>query len=121
MNLVLSAQTWVLILVVALMVIIFGIMIAAIIVRIIKASKKKSSLMSVDHEQKVLFENAYGGKDNIISVNNEMSRLIVEVKDVDKVSGETLKELGATGVLITGNVVKASFQERAKNIYEMIK
>ncbi|MFA5542934.1 MAG: PTS transporter subunit EIIB [Bacilli bacterium] len=121
MNLFLSADGWVVILVAILMVAIFGVMIAAIIVRIVKVSRKKTSNGSIDYEQKEIFENAYGGKSNIISVHNELSRLIVEVKDVENVNGQMLKDLGATGVLITGNIVKASFQERAKNIYELIK
>ncbi len=121
MNLILSGNGWVVILVAVLMGLIFAIMIAAIIIRLVKASRKKSNNNSLDHKQREIFLNAYGGSKNIISVSNEMSRIIVEVKDVENVDGNVLKDLGATGVLITGNVVKASFQERAKNIYEIIK
>jgi len=76
---------------------------------------------SIDQEQREVFLDAFGGKDNIISVENEMNRVIVEVNDITVVNGEKLQELGATGVLLVGNVVKCGFGDRAKNVYELIK
>ncbi len=110
------------ILLIAFLAVVFGIMIAAIITRIVKVVKKnKNKSKGIDFEQQMVFLEAYGGKDNIVNVNNEMSRVIVEVKDVELADPLKIKELGATGVLISGNIIKASFQERAKYITELLK
>lgn len=122
MKMILSANEIAMILMVVITSIIFGLIIAAVIIKIVKFGKKsKVSFGEVDLVQKELFEQAYGGKENILTVANEMSRIIVEVKDLDLVKPESLKELGATGVLIAGNTIKASFQERAKNVYYLLK
>lgn len=74
-----------------------------------------------DLEQQKTFYEAYGGKENIIDIVLTMSRITVKVKDIEKVDGESLKLLGATGVLLLGDEVKCSFGDRAPYIYEMIK
>ena len=104
-------------------VLIFALIIAAIVIRIVKYSKLNKAVKpeEVDEEQKSLFIGVFGGKDNILKVGHEMSRLTVEVKDLKKVDLNKLKELGASGVLAMGNVVKASFGDRAKYISELIK
>lgn len=102
---------------------IFGLMIAAIVIRIVKYNKlkKASKPEEIDEEQRQMFIEVYGGLSNILKVNQDMSRLTVEVKDLGKVDVHKLKELGATGVLVTGNIIKASFGERAKYIKELLK
>ena len=50
------------------------------------------------------------GKDNVISVDTVMTRVIIEVKDVELVQLEELKKLNV-GILITGNVIKCSSEE----------
>ena len=98
------------------------IIVLAIIVAIVKAVKiNKRKDYSIDPLQQKQFLEVYGGKDNISSVKLDMSRLSVEVKDLEKVQLEELKALGATGVLVMGNIVKASFKECSENIYNMIK
>ena len=105
------------------LVLIFGLMIAAIVIRIVKYNKlkKASKPEEIDEEQRQMFIEVYGGLSNILKVNQDMSRLTVEVKDLGKVDVHKLKELGATGVLVTGNIIKASFGERAKYIKELLK
>ena len=49
-----------------------------------------------------------------------MNRITVSVKDIEKVNGERLKELGATGVLLVGDLVKASFSDRAKYVHKLM-
>ena len=49
-----------------------------------------------------------------------MSRITVKVLDTEKVNGERLKELGATGVLIVGDLIKASYSDRAKYVYKLM-
>ena len=41
-------------------------------------------------------------------------------EDIEKVDGERLKELGATGVLLVGDLVKASFSDRAKYVHKLM-
>ncbi|HNZ77855.1 MAG TPA: PTS transporter subunit EIIB [Bacilli bacterium] len=74
-----------------------------------------------DLEQQKIFYNAYGGKENIIEISLKVSRITVKVRNIEKVNGEELKALGATGVLFTGDEVKCSFSDQAPYIYEMIK
>lgn len=57
----------------------------------------------------------FGGNDNVINVSKNLSRVTVEVKDVDKVNLNVLKEQGI-GVMITGNIIKCSSQEFANQI-----
>ena len=75
---------------------------------------------TVDNSQVELFNEVYGGKDNIKDVKREMSRINVTVFDVEKIQLEQLKELGANGVLLVGDVVKCSFGDRAPYIYNIL-
>ena len=78
------------------------------IIKIFKRSgKKKKSSLSKDAFL------ALFGKDNVISVDTVMTRVIVEVKDVDLVNLEELKKLNV-GILITGNVIKCSSEAYAE-------
>lgn len=74
-----------------------------------------------DLEQRTIFYDAFGGEANVVNFQNEMNRIIVNVEDITLVNAESLKELGATGVLIAGNTVKCGFGDRAKYIYELMK
>ena len=57
------------------------------------------------------------GDDNIVSMNVNMNRVTVEVKDINAVSFDGLRNLGV-GVLISGHTVKCSSQEFAKIVSE---
>lgn len=106
------------------LVLIFGLMLVAIIIRIykhLKYYKAPKGNLSYDPEQKEVFLLAFGGIENIISLSKAMNRLSVEVKDIDLVQGASLQELGAKGVLLQGNLVKLSFGERTDLIYLMLK
>lgn len=74
----------------------------------------------VDLEQRKVFYDAFGGEDNVLEVSIEMNRVTVKTSDINKVDGSRLKELGATGVLLVGDLVKASFGDRAKYIYKLM-
>lgn len=105
--------------------IIFALLIVAAVIAFVKRIKmarkynhKKAG--SFDTELKAALIDAFGN-DNIESVQVEMSRLTITVKDIDLVNADLLKELGANGVLLMGNKVKCSFGEKAKEIYELLK
>lgn len=56
---------------------------------------------------------ALGGEENIVSVDACITRLRVEVKDKSKVDKDSLKSLGATGVVEVGNGIQAIFGVKA--------
>lgn len=57
----------------------------------------------------------FGNESNVVSVSKNMTRVTVEVKELDKVDLEGLKKEGV-GILITGNVIKCSSQAFADQI-----
>lgn len=76
-----------------------------------------------DNAPKIL--EALGGKENIISVDACITRLRVEVKDVNLVNKEMIKALGATAVVQVSNGIQAVFgvdSDKYKNkINELMK
>jgi N-acetylglucosamine PTS system EIICBA or EIICB component len=57
---------------------------------------------------------AFGGRENLRSVDACITRLRMEVADVGKVDPERLKSLGAAGVIEVGNSVQAVFGTQAE-------
>lgn len=64
---------------------------------------------------------AIGGKGNIEVLDACITRLRLTLKDVSKVNQNSLKALGAVGVLIAGNSVQAIFGTEAERIKDEIK
>ncbi len=64
-------------------------------------------------EQLVL---AFGGKDNIASLDACITRLRIGVKEVAKVDQAKLKKLGAAGVVVAGSGVQAIFGTKSDNL-----
>ena len=121
----LSNDGWALILLAICIVPIAALIIFAIVRSIVKGVKKHNNELlkdpTVDNEQKEAFLLAYGGIDNIESITIERQKITVKVKEIEKVQGEELKNLGAVGVLLLGNEVRASFSDRAEYVYNLIK
>ena len=59
---------------------------------------------------------AFGGADNIRSLDACITRLRVDLHDVSRASAETLKSLGASGVMKVGNGMQAVFGTRSENL-----
>ncbi|XMR35963.1 glucose PTS transporter subunit EIIB [Escherichia coli] len=59
---------------------------------------------------------AFGGKENIASLDACITRLRVGVKDVAKVDQAGLKKLGAAGVVVAGSGVQAIFGTKSDNL-----
>lgn len=76
--------------------------------------EKVEDVDGYQHAAKVL--SAFGGIDNITTLNACMSRLRIEVRDKTKVNKGQLKALGAAGVLEVGNSVQAVYGTRAEII-----
>ncbi|MGG7179320.1 PTS transporter subunit EIIC [Clostridium paraputrificum] len=56
---------------------------------------------------------AFGGEENIVSIDACITRLRIEVKDKSKVNKEELMSLGASGVVEVGNGMQAIFGVKA--------
>ncbi|WP_432453857.1 MULTISPECIES: PTS glucose transporter subunit IIBC [unclassified Agarivorans] len=59
---------------------------------------------------------AFGGKDNIVSLDACITRLRIQVKSVESVNQPALKSLGAAGVVIAGQGVQAIFGTKSDNL-----
>jgi len=59
---------------------------------------------------------AFGGRSNIESLDACITRLRVEVKDMDMASPDKLKALGAAGVVTVGNNLQAIFGPQSENL-----
>ncbi|MFC0471160.1 glucose-specific PTS transporter subunit IIBC [Halalkalibacter kiskunsagensis] len=59
---------------------------------------------------------ALGGKENLTNLDACITRLRVSVNNVDKVEKDTLKKLGASGVMTMGNNIQAIFGPRSDQI-----
>ncbi|WP_038162168.1 PTS glucose transporter subunit IIBC [Verrucomicrobium sp. BvORR106] len=59
---------------------------------------------------------AFGGRSNIVSLDACITRLRVQLADVQKASPEKLKALGAAGVVVVGDGVQAIFGTRSENL-----
>ncbi|MCK9536123.1 MAG: hypothetical protein M0R05_00820 [Bacilli bacterium] len=121
----LTAHTWTIIILAICVLPIMVLMLYALIMTINKRrqqtlARNKEIKESTDNTQKELFYRLYGGEDNIVNVTGELSRISVQVKEIDKVLVEELKETGAKGVLLVNDIVKCSFGDRASYIYKLL-
>ena len=62
--------------------------------------------------------NLFGGKENIKAITKEGSRYSFKLDKVEKCNLEKIKEFGATGVFVSGDVVKLIFPFNADVIME---
>jgi PTS system glucose-specific IIC component len=59
---------------------------------------------------------AFGGRKNIVSLDACITRLRVTLADITKASPDTLKALGAAGVVMVGDSMQAIFGTRSENL-----
>lgn len=89
-----------------------------VLVKMIIKSKKRSKL--VEEAASSDYEDLFGGHANIKDIQVNMSRVIVEVKNLDLVKLDDLKAKNM-GVLISGNVVKCANQDFANMVAASLK
>ena len=77
-----------------------------------KEDKKKNASNEIVENAPLVLA-AFGGGDNIVSVDACITRLRIEVKDKSKVNKDELKALGAAGVVEVGNGIQAIFGVKA--------
>jgi PTS system glucose-specific IIC component len=75
-----------------------------------------SSTTSTSSDLALNILSALGGASNIVNLDACITRLRVEVKDVKNVNQARIKELGAAGVMVSGNGVQAIFGTRSDNL-----
>ena len=107
--------------------IVVPILILAVVASVIAIKKRKKNFklskdIKIDYDAVQTNElSDLFGVDNIIDVSVDMSRVTVEVKDIDLVDAKGLQEYGASGILLVGNKVKCSFKDDADNIANTLK
>lgn len=62
-----------------------------------------------------------GGKDNILDVQSNLSRLKVTVRDVNIVNKDGIQKLGAKGIVEIDNQLKIIYGPNAKQLKKYIK
>ena len=99
----------------------FILLIVALIIRVVKASKKSSQYKELlkTHDSEDI-KNAFG-VGNIQNVSMEGTRITVTVQDTEKVNTTILQDMGIEGVLIVGSTIKLVVKKGTANIYKLIK
>lgn len=85
-----------------------------IVIIVLKANKKDF------HIEANKLVDYLGGKDNIISMEVNMSRFKVTLKDVSIVNKEAITKLGAKGIVEIDNQLKIILGPNAKNLIKYI-
>ncbi|PWC22854.1 PTS glucose transporter subunit IIBC [Brenneria roseae subsp. roseae] len=70
----------------------------------------------MDEENLQQLVSAFGGKENIVSLDACITRLRVEVHSLRLVNSAHLQKLGALGVIIVGHQVQAIFGKQSDNL-----
>ncbi|WP_026957251.1 MULTISPECIES: PTS glucose transporter subunit IIBC [Aliagarivorans] len=77
--------------------------------------EEETAQVQGDEMSKSLVE-AFGGRENIVSLDACITRLRIQVKAVDAVDQAKLKSLGAAGVVVAGQGVQAIFGTKSDNL-----
>ena len=88
-----------------LLIIIVLIIVVVAIVRLLN-TEKDTQKPTIEDEKINEFIISYGGIKNINKAEIEGSRLKINLKDVSKANIDKFKDLGATGIFISGNNIK---------------
>lgn len=82
---------------------------------------KTPTMDIIDDERVNFLVDVLGGIDNINAIDVRTSRVKFNLNDVEAIDLEGLKELGTSGIFISGNSLQAIFGEQALLIVEKIK
>ena len=94
--------------------------ILAVVLAIINNKKKQIKEKVQKSEQNNTFLEIFGGKDNIISCESKGSRLVLVLKDYDKLNQEKLKENGVTSFVKATNKITLIIGEKSKDLETFI-
>ena len=82
--------------------------------------KPKTVSKALSEEEVRAIINLFGGSENIKSVSKDGSRYSYNLGNVEKCNLEGIKDLGATGIFVSGNTVKLIFPFDGDVIMEKI-
>ncbi|XMB72702.1 hypothetical protein RJI07_02050 [Mycoplasmatota bacterium WC30] len=71
--------------------------------------KPKPKLKPLSEEEVIVVKNLFGGKDNIEAISKDGKRFNFILKKVDECNLKGIKDLGCTGVFVSGSQVKLIF------------
>ncbi len=96
-----------------------GVLVTLSIKMKVQSNKRRNYAKKVLSDEYVgqLVENL-GGKENIISASNSVSRLKVKLKDVESANLEGIQEISKKGVFVAGQDVQIIFSEEAVTYLE---
>jgi len=101
--------------------VILCVLIVAVAIYFIFIYKPKPKELDVTQDELDTIIQLFGGKENITDISKEGSRFTFELKKVESCNLEGLKELGATGIFISGSNVKLIFPFNADKVLDIIK
>jgi len=113
-RIVLSSSTWWLI---PILILILGSVFVTMILALIRNLPSRSKA-GKDYSEVLSF---LGGKANIINVAQQGSRITLWVSDQSRCDYQKLKELGATGVFISGDTIKIMWPNEAQELANYLK
>lgn len=83
--------------------------------------KPKVKTPPLSDQEVNLIISLFGGKDNIKEISNSGSRFRFVLNDVEKCNLDGIKDLGCTGIFVSGNQVKLIFPFDAEKLNEKLK
>lgn len=91
-----------------------GVIVIVVAIILITANVKKNKKPEVKIAEKSAWVEAFGGQDNIVSVEAFGSRLGVVLKDKTKIDREELKKLGVTNFIEMSNKITLVLEDKAE-------
>lgn len=80
--------------------------------------KPKTKLPELSSEEVLVIYNLFGGRDNIVNISKIGKRFTFELKKIELCKLEEIKDLGCTGVFVSGTQVKLIFPFDAEALVE---
>lgn len=81
--------------------------------------KPKTKTAELNSDEVATIMNLFGGRDNIENITKSGSRYKFDVKKVEECNLEGMKDLGCTGIFVSGTQVKLIFPFNADELLEM--
>ncbi|MBI9009851.1 MAG: hypothetical protein JEZ05_07455 [Tenericutes bacterium] len=80
--------------------------------------KPKTKTAALNNDEVMAIMNLFGGSDNVNNITKNGSRFKFEVKKVEECNLEGMKDLGCTGIFVSGTQIKLIFPFSADELVE---
>jgi phosphotransferase system IIB component len=80
--------------------------------------RPKTKTAELNSDEIITIMNLFGGRDNIENITKSGSRYKFDVKKVEKCNLEGMKDLGCTGIFVSGTQVKLIFPFSADELLD---